>query len=71
MQEANVMASLRHPNIVQFMGVCALPACIITEFCERGSLRDVLQEGRDSPRAAAELSWPRRLNMVRRQQECV
>lgn len=30
MQEAHVMARLRHPAVVNFLGVCSLPACIIT-----------------------------------------
>lgn len=35
---------LRHPNIVQFMGVCLEKPdlCIITEFLERGSLFEIL-----------------------------
>ena len=28
--EAGVMARMRHPNIVGFMGLCTLPACIMT-----------------------------------------
>lgn len=31
------MARLRHPAIVQFLGVCSLPACILTG--EAGGLR--------------------------------
>lgn len=30
LQEAVAMAMMRHPNIIQFMGLCALPACILT-----------------------------------------
>lgn len=36
------MASLRHPNIVLFMGICLEPPCVVTEFCVHGSLFDVL-----------------------------
>lgn len=36
-----------------------------TEFCERGSLTDVLQRASCDPGAAAELTWPRRLALVR------
>lgn len=30
LQEASLLASLRHPCVVQFMGVCREPPCIIT-----------------------------------------
>jgi serine/threonine protein kinase len=29
-RESGVMARMRHPNIVSFMGLCALPPCILT-----------------------------------------
>lgn len=34
------MASLRHPNIVLFLGACAKPPnlCIVLEYCVRGAL---------------------------------
>ena len=60
-QEARLLASLRHPNIVQFMGLCTEPACIITELCGRGSLTDVIRKARASP---SSLPWDRRLDMV-------
>jgi serine/threonine protein kinase len=62
--EASLMASLRHPNIVAFMGVCQFPPAIVTEFCSRGSLTAVLRSGKGSAAAAAELTWPRRITMV-------
>lgn len=31
----------RHPNIVNFIGICRNPPCIITEYCSRGSLAEV------------------------------
>lgn len=33
-----MMAALRHPNIVAFLGVCAEPPAVVTEYCRRGSL---------------------------------
>lgn len=33
-----MMAALRHPNIVAFLGVCADPPAVVTEYCRRGSL---------------------------------
>lgn len=59
------MAAMRHPNIVGFLGVCANPPCVATEYCGRGSLTDVLRGGRNSAAKAKQLDWPRRLNMVR------
>ena len=60
------MSGMRHPNCCALLGVCAVPAAIVTEFCERGSLTDVLQRAACDPSAAAELPWSRRLAMVRR-----
>jgi len=44
--EVQMLRSLRHPNIVLFMGVCTVPPnfAIVTEFCARGTLFDVLQD---------------------------
>ncbi|KAL0480807.1 hypothetical protein AKO1_006924 [Acrasis kona] len=44
-EEAGVMSSLRHPNILLFMGIVPrFPnICIVTEFAENGNLYDVLQ----------------------------
>lgn len=60
-----MMAALRHPNVVAFLGVCADPPCVATEYCGRGSLTDVLRGGKNSPVKAKQLDWARRLNMVR------
>lgn len=44
--ECQAMASLRHPNIVMFLGACTKPPnlCIVLEFCSRGSLWEVLRD---------------------------
>lgn len=44
--EADILSSLRHPNIVQFIGICAEPPCIVSEYCERGSLCNLLKSAR-------------------------
>ena len=59
--EAGLMASLRHPNIVAFMGYCIAPPAIITKLCGRGSLTDVLKAAKCYP---ASLPWPMRLRMA-------
>ena len=64
-EEAAVMARLRHPNLLNFLGLCPLPPCLLTEFCGRGSLCDVLRAAAAQPAAAAHLTWQRRLAMVR------
>eukprot|EP01083_Nonionella_stella_P070427 188412_1 len=44
-KEANILQSLRHPNVVLYMGFCPQPhVCIITEFCSKGSLFDILYD---------------------------
>ncbi len=64
-EEAGLMASMRHPNIIQFMGIVSMPPCVVTEFCERGSLTDVLKRGRKAePGAVEALSWKLRLSMA-------
>mmetsp|Transcript_8917 Transcript_8917/g.19282 ORF Transcript_8917/g.19282 Transcript_8917/m.19282 type:complete len:484 (+) Transcript_8917:883-2334(+) len=50
--EVLMMARLRHPNIVQFFGACVEQSqlMIVLEFCDNGSLRDVLRRvGSSSP----------------------
>ena len=64
-QEAALMSSMRHANIVQFFGFCTAPPCVVTEYCSKGSLTEVLQAARRTPSIAAKLDWPRRLSMVR------
>ena len=45
-QEASLMCQLNHPNIVGFIGAITEPSnlCIITQYCNRGSLADILLE---------------------------
>lgn len=46
-RESTLMAALRHPNIVLFLGISLEPPCMLTEFCARGSLLDVLHRARN------------------------
>ncbi|XP_036400370.1 guanylate cyclase 2G [Megalops cyprinoides] len=45
LQEFQLMRELKHENLVQFFGVCIEPPniCIITQYCRKGSLKDVLR----------------------------
>jgi serine/threonine protein kinase len=63
-KECGLMASLRHPNVVLFLGLCYSPPAIVTEYCSRGSLFDCLRAASQAEGAAAQLSWTRRLNMA-------
>ena len=66
--QVSIMAAIRHPNVVLFMGVCLEPPCMVTEWCSRGSLYDVLQKvrntARNTPGLAAQLDWARRLSIA-------
>ena len=63
-EEASLMAELRHPNIVQFLGICISPPCLVTEFCCRGSLTALLRQAKTKPEKAIELTWSRRLGVL-------
>ena len=63
-REVSIMASVRHPNVVQLIGFCILPPCITLEYCQKGSLYDLLRNGTTDPQIAAELSWGRRVRMA-------
>jgi serine/threonine protein kinase len=63
-KESSLMASLQHPNIVQFMGVCTRPPAMITEYCSRGSLAEVLKGAKIRPDKLRALTWTRRLAMA-------
>ena len=51
LRESKVMKQIKHPNIVELVGVCTrqLPFYIITEFMSNGNLADYLRgpEGKD------------------------
>lgn len=60
-QEAQVMKGLSHPNIVLFMeaGFYRGAICIISEYCARGSLRDVL-----TTMKGKQFSWPTKIRLA-------
>jgi tRNA A-37 threonylcarbamoyl transferase component Bud32 len=59
-EEAAMMAELRHPNVVLFIGACVRSPnmCIITEWIPKGSLRDVLTNH------SVKFPWPTRLRVL-------
>lgn len=52
------------PALPSSQGVCISPPCIVSEYCARGSLTDVLRQARAAPDPAAALSWARRLSIA-------
>lgn len=65
--EVMLLRTLRHPNIVIFMGIVMNPVCLVTEFCHNGNLFDLLHETVDDPRGehyAVQIPWPRRLRIA-------
>ncbi|KAL3663584.1 hypothetical protein V7S43_011471 [Phytophthora oleae] len=61
--EAEVMRGLCHPNIVLFMeaGFYRGSICIVSEYCARGSLRDVLKQQTPD---VMHLNWPTKLRLA-------
>jgi serine/threonine protein kinase len=59
------MVGLQNENIVGFLGVCTFPPAVVTEYCQYGSLADVLARGTQEAGMAAQLAWPCRVQMVR------
>nr|XP_057933987.1 guanylate cyclase 2G [Doryrhamphus excisus] len=43
--EFNMMKEMKHENLVQFFGACVEPpnVCLVTQYCRKGSLKDVLK----------------------------
>lgn len=44
--EASLMCQLKHPNVIDFKGAITQPPdlCILTQYCSRGSLADILMD---------------------------
>ncbi|CAN7938795.1 unnamed protein product, partial [Ixodes hexagonus] len=44
-EQLKILRDLRHDNLATFIGACVDPpnVCIITEYCSRGSLKDILE----------------------------
>ncbi|ELT90006.1 hypothetical protein CAPTEDRAFT_179119 [Capitella teleta] len=44
-KEMKLMKDLRHDNVNTFVGACVAPSCVIvlTEYCSKGSLQDILE----------------------------
>ena len=56
-KEASIMAALRHPNCVQYLGCCLDPPSLVMEYCSRKSVDTILKEARNDPKVAKQLDW--------------
>ena len=63
--EVEMLGALRHPFVVECYGSCQNPPSIILELCPQGSLGHLLLKCREDPVMATEMSWHRRLCMMR------
>lgn len=65
-KEVAIMAGLRHPAVVQFLGVSLQPPMLVTEYCERGSLFSVVYNMRfAAPETiSSTFDWRRRLSLA-------
>jgi len=68
-KEVDLLASVRCPNVVMFMGACSRPPqlCMVMEFCGRGSLFELLESHRvqePSGSRPKQLLWTRRLQIA-------
>lgn len=60
-REVKAMVTLRHPNLILFMGACQAPQMIIvSEFCAGGSLFTLLHESKNIV-----ISWKQKLKMIK------
>ncbi|XP_011403964.1 PREDICTED: tyrosine-protein kinase ABL1-like [Amphimedon queenslandica] len=79
LKEANVMKKVKHPNLVQLLGVCTreLPFFIITEYMPKGNLLDYLRstEGKTldavvlvymAQQVASAMAYLENMNMIHR-----
>ncbi len=62
-EEADLLAAIRHPNVVSFLAMCSDPPCMVTELCS-GSLFDMIKRSKTEPALAAKMTWGRRLRML-------
>nr|XP_043870167.1 guanylate cyclase 2G isoform X1 [Solea senegalensis] len=59
-KEFSVMKEMKHENLVQFFGACVEPpnVCLVTQYCKKGSLKDVFKA------SDIELDWMFKLSFA-------
>ncbi|KAM4636502.1 guanylate cyclase 2G-like [Discoglossus pictus] len=60
LKEFRMMREIKHENLITFFGACIEPPniCIVTQYCKKGSLKDVLQN------SDIELDWVFKLSFA-------
>lgn len=63
-KEVKIMRTLRHPNVVEFLGACVMPPnlCIVTEYLTNGSMEDVIG---NMEKKGKHFSFPRILSLAK------
>jgi serine/threonine protein kinase len=66
-QEVMMLATLRHPNIVKFIGACRKPLvwCIVTEYAKGGSVRHFLARMQNKSGGPLKLAVKQALDVAR------
>lgn len=63
-REASIMASLRHPNCIQYLGATLNPPALIMEYCSKRSVDTILAAAYLDPKLAKQLDWMHLLSMA-------
>ncbi|KAI7730118.1 hypothetical protein M8C21_029375 [Ambrosia artemisiifolia] len=66
-QEVKMLAVLKHPNIVRFVGACCKPMvwCIVTEYAKGGSVRHFLNKRRNKNSVPLKLAVKQALDVAK------
>ncbi len=65
-EEVQLLNSLSDPNVLRCEGICIMPPalCMVTEYCENGSLYDFLYRHNTRNSLYDSMSWNRKLSMI-------
>lgn len=64
LRDADFMSYIRHQNICPMIKVSDFPPTIIMEWCEGGTLTDLLAKARTDLNVAKDLTWAQRVSMA-------
>ena len=63
-REASIMAGLRHPNCIQYLGATLNPPALIMEYCSKRSVDTILAGAVQDPKIAKQLDWVHLMSMA-------
>lgn len=63
-REASIMAGLRHPNCIQYLGATLNPPALIMEYCSKRSVDTILAGAVSDPKLAKQLDWVHIMSMA-------